>query len=157
MGSIYAEGIVLGEWMLNLDKLAVSLSRAFIYQEMAFGELDKEAVGGLFEQLRERGRHARSRGVLDDVDLHRHRPMRTERARGGAAGEGVRSEWHDLGNSLHLQRPSDAERGRQRGDRAHQRRREAAGGRRKHCVALVGRPLSFPERAHHLRRMAAEA
>ena len=55
MGSLYAENIVLGEWMFDIDKLGVGLLRTWIYQEMAFAALDKEAMGGLFEQLRERG------------------------------------------------------------------------------------------------------
>lgn len=56
MGSLYAENTVLGEWMFDLDKLSVGLTRAWIFQEMAFGPLDKEAMGGLFERLRELGR-----------------------------------------------------------------------------------------------------
>ena len=56
MGSLYAESIVLGEWMFDIDKLGVGLTRAWIFQEMAFGALDKEAMLGLLEQLRERGR-----------------------------------------------------------------------------------------------------
>ena len=56
MGSLYAENIVLGEWMFDVDKVGSGLSRAWIYQEMSFGPLDEEAMGGLFDQLRERGR-----------------------------------------------------------------------------------------------------
>lgn len=56
MGDLYAENIVLGEWMLKLDKLPEALSRIWIFQEMAYGPMDKEAMAGLFEELRERGR-----------------------------------------------------------------------------------------------------
>ena len=56
MGSLYAQNVVLGEWMFDLDKVGVGLSRAWIFQEMVFGRLDEEAMGGLFEQLRELGR-----------------------------------------------------------------------------------------------------
>ena len=57
MGSLYAENIVLGEWIsIDLDMVGVALSRAWIFQEMAFGRLDKKAMSGLFERLRELGR-----------------------------------------------------------------------------------------------------
>merc|ERR1719247_1012510 len=56
MGSLYAENIVLGDWMLELSNLVVAESRAWIFQEMSFGELDRDAMSGLFEQLRKRGR-----------------------------------------------------------------------------------------------------
>ena len=82
MGSLYADNIVLGDWMHDLDNLVVAGSRAWIFQvvaalphrsahlaapssaccshlaaqEMSFGDLDQEAMGGLFEQLRQRGR-----------------------------------------------------------------------------------------------------
>ena len=56
MGSLYAENTVLGDWMLDVDRLKVALLRAWIFQEMSFGRLDKEAMSVLFERLRERGR-----------------------------------------------------------------------------------------------------
>ena len=56
MGSLYAENIVLAEWMLDPDKVGVALSRTWMYQEMAFGPLDREAMGVLFERLRGLGR-----------------------------------------------------------------------------------------------------
>ena len=56
MGLLYAECVVLGDWMLDVDKLGTALSRAWIYQEMSFGALDEAAMGGLFEELRARGR-----------------------------------------------------------------------------------------------------
>ena len=59
MGLLYAECVVLGDWMLDLDRLATALARAWIFQEMAFGPLDEEAVGGLLEQLRALGRALR--------------------------------------------------------------------------------------------------
>lgn len=56
MGLLYAECVVLGDWMLNVDRLGTALTRAWIFQEMSFGPLDEEAMGGLFEQLRARGK-----------------------------------------------------------------------------------------------------
>jgi len=56
MGLLYAECVVLGDWMLNLDKLGTALGRAWIFQEMSFGALDEAAMGGLFEELRARGK-----------------------------------------------------------------------------------------------------
>jgi len=56
MGRLYAECIVLGDWMLDLDRLVAALHRAWIFQEMAFGALDEKAMGGLFAELRARGR-----------------------------------------------------------------------------------------------------
>ena len=56
MGMLYAECIVLGDWMLDLDRVGTALTRTWIYQEMAFGALDEQEMGRIFEQLRERGR-----------------------------------------------------------------------------------------------------
>ena len=41
MGLLYAECIVLGDWMLDLDRLGTALTRAWIYQEMGFGGLGR--------------------------------------------------------------------------------------------------------------------
>ena len=43
MGMLYAESIAIGSWMHSIDTLKVALSRDWIFQELAFGELD--AVG----------------------------------------------------------------------------------------------------------------
>ena len=56
MGLLYAECIVLGDWLLDVGRLEAALTRSWIYQEMSFGALDEEAVGALFEQLFARGR-----------------------------------------------------------------------------------------------------
>ena len=64
MGSLYAENIVLAEWMLDPDKVGVALSRTWMYQEMAFGPLDREAMGVLFERLRGLGRLGRLLGII---------------------------------------------------------------------------------------------
>ena len=65
MGSLYAKRTVLGEWLLYLDKLPEAISRVWIFQEMAFGPLDKEATGELFEQLRTRGSAISSIPIVD--------------------------------------------------------------------------------------------
>ena len=56
MGSLYSQNTVLGDWMLEDDRLKMALLRAWIFQEMSFGRLDREAMAGLFEQLRGLGR-----------------------------------------------------------------------------------------------------
>ena len=56
MGLLYAECTVLGDWMLNVDRLEPALMRAWIYQEMSFGALDEDAMKAVFETMRKRGR-----------------------------------------------------------------------------------------------------
>ena len=58
MGELYAKCTVVPQGLYEQAALVDAMSRAWIFQEMTFGALDEEAMGGLFEQLRERGRAA---------------------------------------------------------------------------------------------------
>jgi len=50
MGRIYAQNIIIGDWLLIPSKLKLAQTRGWIYQEMSFGELDKEATYNLLNE-----------------------------------------------------------------------------------------------------------
>merc|ERR1719334_2198707 len=50
MGRIYAQNIIIGDWLLEPLKLKLAHTRGWIYQEMSFGELDKEATNNLLNE-----------------------------------------------------------------------------------------------------------
>ena len=55
MGELYADNIVLGEWLIKSMFLEIAEKRGWIHQEQAFGELDKSAILNLFAEAREIG------------------------------------------------------------------------------------------------------
>ena len=59
MGTLYAANPELGDWMLDVERLVTALTRAWIFQEMSFGALDKEAMGHLLDSLRACGQALR--------------------------------------------------------------------------------------------------
>eukprot|EP00961_Rhodomonas_salina_P277778 3753645-Rhodomonas_salina.2 len=51
MGWLYSANIVMPEWLFSLAKLAIAMTRGWIFQESMFGALDPEAVHFFFALL----------------------------------------------------------------------------------------------------------
>lgn len=55
MGNLYATSFVLGDWFQSIQKLKVAMTRGWIFQESAFGELDADAALVFIKFLRQLG------------------------------------------------------------------------------------------------------
>ena len=52
MGQLYAQQIVVADWLLSLAKLEEAMTRGWIYQESAFGTLDMDCLTNLCSEMR---------------------------------------------------------------------------------------------------------
>ena len=59
MGKLYAEQIIIGDWLFSIENLVAALPRGWIFQEIAFCELDAKAVQHFTGILRKLGLAAR--------------------------------------------------------------------------------------------------
>lgn len=65
MGGLYANQVTVGAWLYSLDALNAGITRAWIYQETAFGALDPDGVASLLRIVRASGQRLRGSGTKD--------------------------------------------------------------------------------------------
>ena len=84
MGLLYANMIILGDWVSDIDCLKQAMSRGWIYQEMSFGELDKGAVETMLKNMHVKGQYfmnltKEANVKRTSIDIQRgYRPMTEE-------------------------------------------------------------------------------